>query len=82
MSNLSMHNTIAHWLMVIGGVNWGLVGIGMFLGMNLNVVNLVLGGVPYAEPAVYILVGIAAVVGIFGGCKCKGCTVAPMGGAM
>lgn len=82
MKNLSMHNTIAHWLMVIGGVNWGLVGIGMFLGMNLNVVNLVLGGIPYVESVVYIVVGIAAVVGIFGGCKCKGCTVAPMGGAM
>ncbi|MEK7134351.1 MAG: DUF378 domain-containing protein [Patescibacteria group bacterium] len=78
-----MHNTIAHWLMVIGGVNWGLVGIGMLLGMNLNVVNLVLGGIPYVELVVYILVGIAAVIWVAGGCKCKNCTVsAPMGGAM
>jgi len=77
-----MHNTIAHWFMVVGGINWGLVGIGMLLETNLNVVNLVLGKVPFAEPVVYILVGVAAVIWIFGGCKCKGCTVAPMGGAM
>lgn len=47
-------------LVLIGGINWGLVGLGGFLGKNLNVVNLLLGGVPTLEYVVYILVGLAA----------------------
>ena len=29
-------------LLIIGGVNWGLVGLGMFLGSDLNVINMIL----------------------------------------
>ncbi|HLD32210.1 MAG TPA: DUF378 domain-containing protein, partial [Candidatus Peribacteraceae bacterium] len=47
-------------LILIGGINWGLVGLGGFLGKNLNVVNLLLGGVPAVEYVVYLLVGLAA----------------------
>lgn len=47
-------------LIIIGGLNWGLVGIGGFAGSNLNVVNLLLGSMPQVEWVVYILVGIAA----------------------
>jgi uncharacterized membrane protein YuzA (DUF378 family) len=49
-------------LVTIGGLNWGLVGLGGFIGQNLNVVNLLLQPWPQAEWAVYILVGIAAIV--------------------
>lgn len=73
-SKNSVHGQVAYWLMIVGGLNWGLVGIGMFLGLDLNAVNLVLGSVPYAEPVAYVLVGIAAVIGIFG-CRCKSCSV-------
>ena len=59
-------------LLIIGGINWGLVGIGMFMNANLNVVNLLLGSWPTLEAIVYILVGVAAVMKIFG-CKCKKC---------
>ena len=59
-------------LVVIGGINWGLVGIGWFLNMNLNVVHLILGSVPALEAIVYILVGVAAVMMLVG-CKCKKC---------
>lgn len=54
--------TIAFALLVIGGLNWGLVGIGGFAGTNLNVVNLLLGAWPTVEWIVYILVGISAIV--------------------
>lgn len=47
-------------LLIIGGLNWGLVGIGDFAGSNLNVVNLILGSMPQVEWVVYILVGVAA----------------------
>ncbi len=49
------------WILVIGGLNWGLIAIGYFLNTNLNVVNLVLGGWPLVENLVYLLVGICAV---------------------
>lgn len=51
---------IAWWLLIIGGLNWGLVGIGGFAGANWNVVNLILGSAPSVEWIVYILVGLSA----------------------
>lgn len=43
------------WLLVvIGALNWGLVGL-----LNLNVVELVLGTWPILVQVVYILVGLA-----------------------
>ena len=66
-------NLIAKILVIVGGVNWGLVGIGMFASSNLNVVNLLLGSWPMVEAVVYILVGISAVIAIFSkGCSCCG----------
>lgn len=59
-------------LLIVGGINWGLYGIGMLLGSNWNVLNLLLGSLPVVEAIVYILVGVAAVMEIFG-CKCKKC---------
>ena len=47
-------------LLLVGGLNWGLVGLGMLLGSNLNVVNLLLGSWPTVEAIVYLLVGLAA----------------------
>jgi uncharacterized protein len=53
---------IAAWiLVVIGGLNWGLVGIGSFMGSNLNIVAMIFGSVPMIEGVVYVLVGAAAV---------------------
>lgn len=59
-------------LLIIGGINWGLIGVGMLMGNDWNVVKLLLGSWPTVEAIVYILVGIAAVVKIFG-CRCKKC---------
>lgn len=54
------------WILVlIGALNWGLVGLGGFLSMNLNVVNLLLGAWPMVEWIVYVLVGLSALVKIF-----------------
>ncbi len=68
---------IAKILLIIGGLNLGLVGLGGFLGSDLNVVNLILGGMPAVEGIVYLLVGISAVVMIFG-CRCHKCKEAEM----
>lgn len=54
-------HTIAFILVMVGALNWGLVGLGGFLGGNWNVVNLILGSWPTIEWLVYVLVGVAAV---------------------
>lgn len=52
---------IAWWLLIIGGLNWGLVGIGGFAGSNWNVINLIIGSAPSVEWIIYILVGLSAI---------------------
>lgn len=48
-------------LVVVGGLNWGLVGLGGFMGANWNVVNMILGAWPQVEWAVYVLVGLSTI---------------------
>ena len=59
-------------LLLIGGLNWGLVGLGMLINSDLNVVHMIFGSWPVVEGIVYLLVGVAALMMIFG-CKCKKC---------
>lgn len=47
---------VSYLLLFVGGLNWGTVGL-----LNLNVVNMVLGGMPSVEKLVYVLVGLATV---------------------
>lgn len=63
---------IAWILVIVGGLNWGLVGLGMLIGSSLNLVTLLVGSWPTVEALVYLVVGIATVVSIFG-CPCKQC---------
>lgn len=45
-------------------MNWGLVGVGGFLGKDLNVVEMILGSMPWLLNTVYALVGASAVYAI------------------
>lgn len=56
---------IALILVIIGGLNWGLVGLGGFMNANWNVVGMLLGAWPTVEQLVYVLVGVSAVVLMF-----------------
>lgn len=47
---------ICFGLLVIGGLNWGLVGA-----FDFNLVDKILGSMPAIERVVYILVGLAAI---------------------
>lgn len=67
----SAHKT-AKILLIVGGVNWGLVGAGMLMDSNWNVINMIVGTMPTLEGIIYVLVGLAAVMEIFG-CRCKKC---------
>lgn len=48
---------IANILVIVGAINWGLVGL-----LNLNLVNAVLGSIAGLEKIVYILVGLSGVL--------------------
>ena len=58
MRNLDV---LAAVLLVVGGLNWGLVGI-----MDFNLVTYLLSSMPTVENLVYSLVGLAAVYQIIG----------------
>ncbi|HRY91586.1 MAG TPA: DUF378 domain-containing protein [Candidatus Gracilibacteria bacterium] len=58
-------NIVTGVLLAIGGLNWGLVGLGSFLNTNLNVVNLLLGGIPVLENIIYLVVGLSAILHAF-----------------
>lgn len=61
-------NTIdwtAFALVVVGALNWGLVGVGTFLDANWNLVSLLFGSIPALEGAVYLLVGLAGLYAIY-----------------
>ena len=65
MAERNMLTTVTMALVIIGGLNWGLVGLGGFLGGNWNVVNMILGAWPAVEWIVYILVGLSALYGLY-----------------
>jgi uncharacterized membrane protein YuzA (DUF378 family) len=50
----------AFWLLVIGGLNWGLVGL-----FNFDLVAAIFGVLSPASRIVYVLVGIAAAYSAF-----------------
>lgn len=67
-----MVHKICKILLFVGGLNWGLVGVGMLMNADWNVVHMLLGAWGTVEAIVYVLVGVAAVMKLFG-CKCKTC---------
>lgn len=52
-------------LVIIGAINWGLVGIGGFIDANWNVVNLLVGSIPGLESLIYLLVGLAGLYELY-----------------
>ena len=59
MKKMKWVEVLGTLLVVVGALNWGLVGLGGFMGSDLNVVHMVLGSWPQVEWAVYVLVGLA-----------------------
>jgi uncharacterized membrane protein YuzA (DUF378 family) len=65
-------STIGYYLVIIGALNWGLVGLSDFFGGNFNLVYLIFGRMPLVEAIVYVAVGVAGVM-LLVGCKCSTC---------
>ena len=55
MRHLKEVDILALLLIVVGGLNWGLVGL-----FGFNLVAFILGQIPILERIVYVLVGLAA----------------------
>lgn len=53
--------TVAEALVIIGGLNWGLVGIA-----NMNLVELLFSSVPVLVTIIYLLVGLSALYMLLG----------------
>lgn len=60
-------------LVAIGGLNWLLMGLGGLIGRDLNVLHMILGGLPILEYIVYILAGASIVFYAAMGAKAKDC---------
>lgn len=62
---------VAYALVIVGALNWGLVGL-----FNFNLVTALLGTMPMLEKAIYVLVGVSAVVSAATHMKdCKECSM-------
>ena len=71
---------VAWILVIVGAVNWGLVGLGGFMGSDWNLVSMLLGSWPAVEWLVYVLVGLSAVYEV--ATHKKNCRMCGSGGGM
>ena len=52
--------TVSKWLVLVGALNWGLIGL-----LNFNLVEQLLGLYPTIVKLVYLLVGAAGLWGLY-----------------
>jgi uncharacterized membrane protein YuzA (DUF378 family) len=52
-------------LTCLGAIQWGLIGIGGFMGKNINIVSMLSRGNGIIEYIIYLIIGISAVVHIW-----------------
>ncbi len=60
--------TMSHLLkifLIIGGLNLGLMGVGIFLGKDLNFINLLSAFNPSLPAIIYSIIGLSAIILIF-----------------
>jgi uncharacterized membrane protein YuzA (DUF378 family) len=56
MYKLSIIDKLSFIFVLVGALNWGLLGL-----LNFNLVSFIFGSVPFLARAIYILVGLSAV---------------------
>lgn len=62
VKDMKSFEMLGWWLVIVGALNWGLVGLGVLMGNSgWNVVNMVFGSWPMVENVVYLLVGLSGV---------------------
>lgn len=60
MKNLNVFDWVALVLLIVGGLNWGLVGI-----LNIDIVSSLFGDMTTLTRVVYGLVGVSAIYGLY-----------------
>lgn len=71
MRKLKTLHVVTFWLVIVGALNWGLIGL-----FGFNLVNVIFGSWPMVETLVYVLVGVAAVYRAFAHFQdCKICAM-------
>lgn len=84
MNNMKWLHVVSFVLVIIGALNWLLVGLGEIAGMGMtwNLVHWILGSWPPVEAIVYILVGLAGIwLLVKHKMDCKTCSTSmPQGG--
>lgn len=68
---------IALILVILGAINWGLVGIAGF-----NLVEFIFGGLTIVTKIFYILVGVSGIILIYSAAKCRNYCKGGGGGQM
>jgi len=64
--------SIAKILLVIGGLNWGLIGIGNLIGGgNWDIIAVIFGSASVISSLLYLIVGLSTVYILVGYKKCK-----------
>ncbi len=73
---MKMLHMVGFILLAVGGLNWGLIGLGWLAGgADWNVVHMIVGGSMQLEALVYVLVGASAAWLLFTHKKdCKTCS--------
>jgi len=56
MYKLNNIDKLSFIFVLIGALNWGLLGL-----LNFNLVSVIFGGIPFLARIIYILVGLSAV---------------------
>lgn len=65
MAQLNNLDWTAMVLVIVGALNWGLYGLGAYTGGRIDLVDMVLGSVPWLQNLVYILVGLSGLYLIY-----------------
>lgn len=74
MSQKSTTSEVATMLVMIGSLNWGLIGAGRLLtGMDWNVLHMVFGAAPIFETSLYFIIGLAALYEAVNCCAKSSC---------
>ncbi len=55
MKHLNVFDWVALILLMVGGVNWGMIGV-----FNVDLVSMIFGVMSILSRAIYVLVGVSA----------------------
>ena len=52
---------VTYILIIVGALNWGILGLTALFGNPFNLVDAIFGSAPVLEDVIYVLVGLSAI---------------------